>query len=128
MSAIPFTSDGLIEVSTTRHSEESADAEWQRVLDGVTGLSADDRAVALSGRAVSTAAGPHLTAIVVNDAVRAVALQGGWWYRGVWSVTTDSQGTSVTYTVVNVAPGLGRWVAHLFHAPHHRRKILRNKA
>ena len=24
--------------------------------------------------------------------------------------------------------GLGRWVAHLFHAPHHRRKILGNKA
>lgn len=37
-----------------------------------------------------------------------VAYQGGWWYRGEWSVEPHPQGTRVVHRVFNVATW-GRW-------------------
>ncbi|GAA3250048.1 hypothetical protein [Nonomuraea helvata] len=32
-----------------------------------------------------------------------LAYQGGWWYRGEWSVTADPEGTRLVHRVYNVA-------------------------
>jgi hypothetical protein len=37
-----------------------------------------------------------------------VAVQGGWWYRGEYRVTTDPAGARVEHRVVNAA-SRGRW-------------------
>ncbi|MEV4167880.1 hypothetical protein [Nonomuraea sp. NPDC049709] len=37
-----------------------------------------------------------------------VAYQGGWWYRGEWSVAPDPEGTRVVHRVYNVAEWM-RW-------------------
>ena len=37
-----------------------------------------------------------------------VAYQGGWWYRGEWSVTAHPEGARVVHRVYNVAAWL-RW-------------------
>ncbi|SDM10612.1 hypothetical protein [Nonomuraea jiangxiensis] len=36
-----------------------------------------------------------------------VAYQGGWWYRGEWSVTAHPEGARVVLRVYNVADRLG---------------------
>ncbi|PZG11519.1 hypothetical protein [Nonomuraea aridisoli] len=37
-----------------------------------------------------------------------IAYQGGWWYRGEWSVEPDPAGTRVVHRVYNVAQWM-RW-------------------
>ncbi|MEV0382979.1 hypothetical protein [Nonomuraea sp. NPDC050643] len=37
-----------------------------------------------------------------------LAYQGGWWYRGEWSVFPDPEGTRVVHSVYNVAEW-ARW-------------------
>ncbi|GAA3719461.1 hypothetical protein GCM10022224_101680 [Nonomuraea antimicrobica] len=37
-----------------------------------------------------------------------VAYQGGWWYRGEWSLHPDPEGTRVVHRVYNVAEWM-RW-------------------
>ncbi|MEO3793123.1 hypothetical protein ABGB14_23160 [Nonomuraea sp. B10E15] len=49
------------------------------------------------GGAVRTELGEHT-----------VAYQGGWWYRGEWSVTSHPEGARVVHRVYNVAEWL-RW-------------------
>ncbi|MFG2071773.1 hypothetical protein [Nonomuraea maritima] len=44
----------------------------------------------------------------VMTAEHTVAYQGGWWYRGEWSVEPDVEGTRVVHRVYNVAQRL-RW-------------------
>ncbi|SEG77494.1 hypothetical protein SAMN05444920_104498 [Nonomuraea solani] len=41
-----------------------------------------------------------------------LAYQGGWWYRGEWSVLPDPDGTRVVHRVYNVAEWL-RWMVPL---------------
>ncbi|MEO5952540.1 MAG: hypothetical protein ABIQ44_08770 [Chloroflexia bacterium] len=45
------------------------------------------------------------------------------WYRGVYSVEAGEEGSLVTYSVHNVAPGVGRWAAQLVQGPQHARTI-----
>ncbi|MEU0564690.1 hypothetical protein ABZ297_04715 [Nonomuraea sp. NPDC005983] len=39
---------------------------------------------------------------------RMIAYQGGWWYRGEWTLSEHPQGTLVTHRVYNVAESM-RW-------------------
>ena len=59
----------------------------------------------------------------IAGTLRVVAVQGGWWYRGVTSVEPHPDGSLVTYTIVNVAPGWSKWIAHVFQAREHRKRI-----
>lgn len=122
MPAIPFTDDGLVEVTRSHVVDEPVDAVWRRIVETMPGVSPADRALALGGGVLTHAPGPNRIGFHVGHDVRALAMQGGWWYRGVTSVSAVPEGSRVTYTVVNVAPGWSRWLAHWFHAPAHRRR------
>ena len=52
--------------------------------------------------------GAYRPGIHIAEKLRVVAIQGGWWYRGVTSVEPHPGGSLVTYTVVNVAQGWGK--------------------
>ncbi|MFJ6674030.1 hypothetical protein ACIQMJ_23210 [Actinosynnema sp. NPDC091369] len=41
--------------------------------------------------------------VEVDRAQRAVAVQGGWWYRGEYEVEATADGTRLTHRVRNVA-------------------------
>ncbi|MFG1948216.1 hypothetical protein [Nonomuraea sp. NPDC048826] len=43
----------------------------------------------------------HTSAVEVTEAV--IAFQGGWWYRGEWSLAPHPAGTLLVHRVYNVA-------------------------
>ena len=55
--------------------------------------------------------------VEVNPALRSIARQGQWWYRGVTSVDAATEGSEVGMQVFNVAPFITRWLVPLVH--HH---------
>lgn len=61
--------------------------------------------------------------IEVDKKQHTLALQGEWWYRGVYAVEADDAGSLVTYSVYNVAPGVGHWAAQLVQGPQHARTM-----
>ena len=110
--------------ATSRHvTNETIDAAWRRVVNATPGVSDAERALALSGKALISAPGPHRVGFHITDELRVVAIQGGWWYRGVTCVEAHRDGSLVTYTVVNVARGWGKWLAHFVQAREHRRRV-----
>ena len=48
--------------------------------------------------------------------------------RGITAVEPHPDGALVTNIVVNIAPGLGRWLAHFFQARDHRKRAARQAA
>ncbi|GAA3143904.1 hypothetical protein [Nonomuraea roseoviolacea] len=48
----------------------------------------------------------HRSTVEITD--RMIALQGGWWYRGEWTLAPVAEGTRLTHRVYNVATSL-RW-------------------
>ncbi|WP_336214040.1 hypothetical protein [Nonomuraea sp. LPB2021202275-12-8] len=48
----------------------------------------------------------HTSTVEVTEDV--IAIQGGWWYRGEWSLAPHPEGTLVVHRVYNVARW-GRW-------------------
>jgi hypothetical protein len=52
-----------------------------------------------------------------------VALQGEWWYRGVYAISPHPQGSLLLYQVYNIAPGASRWFAQLFQGPAHAQQM-----
>lgn len=52
----------------------------------------------------------HTSTVEITDDL--IAYQGGWWYRGEWSVEPHPQGTRVIHRVFNVA-ARGRWAVPL---------------
>jgi hypothetical protein len=120
---IPFTDDGMTEAISRRVSSETLDESWRRVVADTPGLSDAERAVALGSSALITPPGAYRPGFHITESRRVVAMQGGWWYRGVTSVEVHPDGSLVTYTVVNVAPSWGKWLAHFFQARAHRRRI-----
>ena len=52
----------------------------------------------------------HTLTVEVTD--RSIAYQGGWWYRGEWSLTEHPQGTLIVHRVYNVAERM-RWAVPL---------------
>lgn len=55
-------------------------------------------------------AGGSMT-IDVDRAAQTIAAQGGWWYRGEYTITADANGSAVlTLRVFNVAGAGSRWL------------------
>ncbi|UBU09421.1 hypothetical protein [Nonomuraea gerenzanensis] len=63
-----------------------------------------------SGRFTVRDAPGHTSTVEV--AGHTVAIQGGWWYRGEWSVEPHPQGALLVHRVFNVAQGM-RWAVPL---------------
>lgn len=55
---------------------------------------------------------PYNPGFEVDAERRFVAQQGGWWYRGEYTVEGDPAGSRVTHRVYNVA-SRGRWAVPL---------------
>ncbi|WP_414940516.1 hypothetical protein [Amycolatopsis sp. cmx-11-51] len=55
---------------------------------------------------------PYNPRFEVDAERRFVAQQGGWWYRGEYTVEEDPAGARVTHRVYNVA-SRGRWAVPL---------------
>lgn len=119
---IPFTDGGMIEAQSRHVTAETFADAWQRVVNETPGLSETDRALALSGRDMIKPPGTYRPGLHIADKLRVIAIQGGWWYRGVTSVEPHPDGSLVIYTVVNVAQGWGKWIAHFFQARAHRKR------
>jgi hypothetical protein len=52
--------------------------------------------------------GAHYPAVEIDPPARTVAIQGGWWYRGEYTVDDHPGGSRVTHRVYNVATWM-RW-------------------
>jgi hypothetical protein len=52
--------------------------------------------------------GDHFPAVEIDSLGRTVAIQGGWWYRGEYTVDDHPGGSRVTHRVYNVATWM-RW-------------------
>jgi hypothetical protein len=59
---------------------------------------------------------------LADSAERFIVVQGGWWYRGEYRVTTDPAGSRVSFALVNVAP-TAHWAG-----PIAGREVVRNSA
>jgi hypothetical protein len=80
---------------------------------------ADQGAVTVSGRPprfeVTLGEGPgaHTVFLDVDPRAREVALQGHWWYRGVYRVQPAGGASRLVHEVRNVAPAISRWMVLL---------------
>jgi len=54
----------------------------------------------------------YVAAIEVDPKEHSLAVQGNWWYRGVYTVRACPRGSLIEYRVHNVAPR-GRWAVPL---------------
>jgi hypothetical protein len=120
-SRLPFTDEGRIEVLTERVSQVPPIKAWEEVLQGLPYITAEQRAVALERSQWIVDPAAHQAAFHIDNELRLVAIQGGWWYRGITVVEPHGRGSKITYIVLNIAKGPGRWIAHLFQAAPHRK-------
>jgi hypothetical protein len=120
-SHLPFTEDGLIEVVTERVSTLSPTKAWEEVLRDLAYLTDEERAESLKRSMWIVKPSAYKAGFHIDGDFRVVVIQGGWWYRGVTAVEPHDQGSKITYVVVNIAQGLGRWIAHFYQAASHRR-------
>jgi hypothetical protein len=67
----------------------------------------------------------HTVTVEVDQHRYTLAIQGHWWYRGVYTVRECPRGSLVEYRVHNVATH-GRWAVPLMQRrlPHHMRRDL----
>jgi hypothetical protein len=67
----------------------------------------------------------HTVTVEVHQHRRTLAVQGHWWYRGVYTAREYPPGSLVEYRVHNVA-ARGRWLVPLMQRrlPHHMRRDL----
>jgi len=121
--AIPFIEDGRVEAQTTKVVAASLDEAWRQEIESLPNLSEDDRRTAVCSRDFESAPGKYKVGFQISQTRRVIAVQGGWWYRGVTCAEVESDGTRITYTMVNVAPGVGKWIAHLFQAREARKHM-----
>jgi hypothetical protein len=119
-SRLPFTDEGRIEVLSERFSQVRPIEAWREVLQDLPYITAEQRAVALECKQWLVEPAAHQAAFHIDRDLRVVAIQGGWWYRGITAVEPHGEGSKITYVVVNIAKGPGRWIAHLFQATPHR--------
>lgn len=61
--------------------------------------------------------------VEIDQRAHRIAVQGEWWYRGVYSVESHERGSLVVYRVYNIAPGAGWWAARLVQEPQHAREM-----
>jgi len=124
---LPFTDKGLVEVVSERVSQLSPMQAWQDILLDLPYITAEQRAEALKRNHWIVEPAAHQAGFYIEGDLRVVAVQGGWWFRGVTAVESHKEGAKITYIVLNIAPGAGRWIAHLFQAAPHRRAARRTR-
>ncbi len=109
--------------------EAPLDKVWEKLLDTFPMLSSQERSElerAGSPDVLKMSAGKHGEGRIhleVDKNRHQVAVQGEWWYRGVYTLTPHTRGSLLVYQVYNVAPGVGWWLAQLFQGPEHARKM-----
>lgn len=59
----------------------------------------------------------------INAMSHSVVVQGEWWYRGEYSMSSHQRGTLFVYQVTNIAPGIGWWAARFVQGPQHARHM-----
>jgi hypothetical protein len=121
--AIPFVEHGRIEARTTKLVPAPLDEAWRQEIERMPNLADEDRKIALGAGDFESPPGKYKVGFHISKTRRVIAVQGGWWYRGVTCAEVDSIGTRITYAMVNVAPGLGRWIAHFFQAREARKQM-----
>ena len=124
----PFTRDGWIEAVTRRIVPGSVDLAWAQALDQNPTISPEDKKMVLSGKDLVREPGAYQPGFHIEPRLRVTVMQGGWWYRGLTAVEPHPDGALVTNIVVNVAPGLGRWLAHFVQAREHRKRAAERAA
>ena len=93
---------------------------WETLLEGAAGLTPADRqqiAREVGPQRFTNTSGPGggKLYVAVDKQRHTLALQGEWWYRGVYTVEPHAQGSLLVYRVYNIAPGPGRWLVPLVH-------------
>jgi hypothetical protein len=122
-SPIPFADEGWPVMTKVSIVTDTVDAAWRNLLEPMHYVSNAQRIRALSGKPWNSPPGPNLAGFCIDDSQRVVAVQGGWWYRGVHAFEPHSEGTKITYIVRNVAPLGTRWLAQIFQARAHRKLV-----
>jgi hypothetical protein len=117
---IPFTDAGLIEAVTKRVSRLSPSEAWLDVLKELPYVTDEHRAESLNNDQWIVKPAARQAGYYVDGEFRVIVIQGGWWYRGITAVEPHVEGSLITYIVLNIATGLGRWVAHFMQAASHR--------
>ena len=98
--------------------EAPVEQVWPLLLDSFSSVGVDRKAVeAYRGPQ------PYVTfigkpgngkiTIEVDQVRHSILIQGEWWYRGVQMVEPHPRGSLITYSVYNIAPGIGWWAAQL---------------
>ena len=109
--------------------EAPLDKVWEQLLDTFPMLSSQERSQLEqegSPDVLKMSAGKHGEGRIhleVDKNRHHVAVQGEWWYRGVYTLTPHTRGCLLVYLVYNVAPGVSWWLAQLFQGPEHARKM-----
>jgi hypothetical protein len=109
--------------------EASIDQVWEKLLDTFPMLSPQARSELErkgSPDMLKMSTGKHgegRISLEVDKKHHSVAVQGEWWYRGVYSTKPHARGSLLVYQVYNVAPGASWWLAQLFQGPEHARKM-----
>ena len=120
---IPFTEDGYVEAETERVVSQTLEEAWREIIESTPGLTDDDRATALRSDDLVSPPGKYRVGFHISKTRRVIAVQGGWWYRGVTCAEVTPEGIRISYTMVNVAPGVGKWIAHFFQARSARKSM-----
>lgn len=55
----------------------------------------------------------HSLHVHVDQTRRTIATQGGWWYRGEYTLTAEGPHTRLTHRVLNIAGPGSRWAVPL---------------
>ena len=118
---IPFTAEGWPVMSRVTFVDDAPEIAWRKVLEPMQYVSEEQRRRALTEHQWVTPPGANLAGFHIDEKIRVVAIQGGWWYRGVHAVEPHGSGAKLTYVVRNVAPLTSRWLAQLIQARAHRK-------
>jgi hypothetical protein len=98
--------------------EAPVDQVWPLLLDNFSSVGVDRNTVEnYTGQQPYTTfigkPGNGKITIEVDKVRHSIAIQGEWWYRGVHTVEPHPRGSLVTYSIYNIAPGIGWWAAQL---------------
>jgi hypothetical protein len=109
--------------------EAPVDQVWEKLLDTFPMLSPQERSeLAREGspEVLKMSAGKHgegRISFEVDKKQHGAAIQGEWWYRGVYAIDPHARGSLLVYQVYNIAPGASWWLAQVFQGPEHARKM-----
>ncbi len=109
--------------------EAPTDQVWEKLLDTFHTLSPQVRSElrrAGTPDVLKMSTGKHgegRISLEVDKKHHSVAVQGEWWYRGIYTIKPHARGSLLVYQVNNVAPGASWWLAQLFQGPEHARKM-----